>query len=247
MAHTVKNFLFDRGAILATNSHFWKAAAKFGFCLLPQLVVDEVNRTAEEASVNASQNSSAENAAVEFMRFLPKSNWQVTDLIKTHPELITADNQPSNQLSRNARMSFLVGQYAYGVADHERERLTILVTDDQTLIRKINELNIDQLCATSAIAVKQWVFSGEIPSVIERAQGTFKVGQKISKYGDRVGRYRSKSGWRQLLLNILGVSAIAAFLLVISLLVWQQTQPKQFNQFWQKTGLPSFPLAKPRT
>jgi hypothetical protein len=243
VARTVKNFLFDRGAVLATNTHFWKAASKFGFCLLPQLVVDEIKRTAEDASVNATQNSSAENAAVEFMRFLPQSNWQVTDRIKTHPELTTADNQ----LSRNARMSFLMGQYAYGVADHEGDRLTILVTDDQTLIRKINELNVDRLCATTAIAVKQWVFAGEIPIVIERAEGTFNLGQKISKYGNRDGySRRSRRGLRSLLLNILGISAIAVFLLLASLLVWQQAQPKQFNQFWQKTGLPAFPLAKPR-
>jgi hypothetical protein len=242
MARTVRNFLFDRGAILATNAHFWKAVSRFGFCQLPQLVVDEIKRTAEDASVNPAQNSSAENAAVEFMRFLPKSNWQVTDLIKTHPELTTAENQ----LSRNARMSLLVGQYAYGVADHERERLTILVTDDQSLIRKINELNIDQLCATTAIAVKQWIFAGETPSIIERAEGTFKLGQRIFKYGNRDYSRRSKKGLRSLLLNTLGISAIAVFLLLASLLVWQQTQPKQFEQFWQKTGLPPFPSAKPR-
>jgi hypothetical protein len=241
MGRTLKNFLFDRGAILATNAHFWQSAAKFGVCLLPQLVIDEIKRTADDASVNASQNSSSENAAVEFVRFLPQSKWQITDLIKPHPELSTTDNP----LSRNARLSMLVGQYAYGVSEQDRDRLTVLVTDDQGLIRKINELNVDHLCATTTIAVKQWVFTGEVPTVVERAEGAFKLGQKIAKHGYNPGRH-SSGGFRGVSLKLLSLGAIAIFLGLGSLLIWQHFQPKQFNQFWQKTGLPKLPITNPR-
>jgi hypothetical protein len=244
VARTTCNFLFDRGAILSTNQHFWQAASKSGYCLLPQLVVDEIKRIAEEASPNPAQNSASENSAIEFIRYLPKSKWQITDLLKSHAELNTSDNQ----LSRNARLSILVGQYAYGVAEEHPDRLTVMVTDDQALIRKINELNIDQLCATTAIATKQWVFVGEIPSVVERAEGTFKLGQKIAKHGFRPlqNSNRGSISIGRIALNLAGIGMTALVLGLGSLFAWQHFQPQQFRQFWQKTGLPNFSQPKPR-
>ncbi|MDX1977197.1 MAG: hypothetical protein SFT94_05950 [Pseudanabaenaceae cyanobacterium bins.68] len=234
MGRIPKIFVFDRSAILATNVHFWQAIAESGQCLIPQLILDEINQAADQVSVHSVRS---QNSALEFVRYLPNSPWQVTDQIKTHPSLVSRDQS----LSRAARLSTITAQYAYGVAEACPEHLTILVTNDQQLIRRINQLQLDYLCGITAIAAREWAFSHKPPSGLGRAEANFKLGQKLLKHGFRSITYRDHPNWHSTFANLIGVLGIVLLGGLVGLVVWQETQPQEFEKFRRQYNLPSLP------
>lgn len=241
MGNVPKIFVFDRSGILDTNIHFWKAIAQSGQCLVPQLVLDEVKQVADQASIYSARY---ENPGLQFLQYLPKSSWRVTDLIKVHPSLVAG----GQGLSRGARTSLLVGHYAYGVAMASPDHLTILVSNDQKLIRCINQLQLDHLCGITVIAAREWAFGHTLPSGLAMAEANFKLGQKLIKHGFRSIGYRDRLNWWRLIpriiTNILGVGGILVLGIAAILIIWQQIQPQEFEKFWQHYDLPSLPKSR---
>ena len=107
MSDTV--LLFDRSAILSSDSHFWRGATGIGDCIIPQVAVEEINSVVSGFGSNKGQ----EVIASEFLKFLPLNNWQISDVSGSDP---TLSQRLGSSTSRNSRLDLAIAECAYGLA-----------------------------------------------------------------------------------------------------------------------------------
>ncbi len=242
--------LFDLGAVLDNNVHFWQEVSRLGECMLPQAAFEEIQLISEGRTESAIDDANSEAIAAEFLRFLPRSGWQVSSVMTSHPQLEPASG---HQISRRARLSLAIAQCAYGIAQLQPDSLVVLVTNEQSLSHRINQLPVNNLGATTAMAVRQWVRTQEPPATIKQAIAQLKVGnlKPIPSSTPRTqtpaqSSAKSVTSSKQAIFTIY-LSRILSRLIgltlgiIILLFVWRLIQPQTFNQFWQKTGLPALP------
>ncbi|AFY72436.1 hypothetical protein Syn7502_00269 [Synechococcus sp. PCC 7502] len=213
--------LLDRSAVLSSDSHFWRSASGLGICMIPQAVVDEINSVVAGFGSDKTQ----EAIASEFLRFLVTSNWQVTDISAVHALL---SQKLSNSTSRSSRLDLAIAECAYGLALQSASTV-ILVTNTVTLIQAINQLNQANLSTATAPTVRTWIQNRQIPT-----QTVINI--------STTSRAKTVRNANLARLNKFIVGLISwIVIVVIGLVAWRSLQPKEFNQFWQKTGLPHLP------
>ncbi|MFN3362080.1 MAG: PIN domain-containing protein [Pseudanabaenaceae cyanobacterium] len=217
--------IFDQGPITSGNIHYWQAVTKLGTCYVPQVVLDELKRMAEEAPLG--RETSAEAAAKEFLRYWEGGGWQVTRVTKSHSDLTPT---PGHNLSRKARLSYTVAQCAYAMADQNPDAVVILVTEDQALIRRIAAIGLPKLGGTTGIAVREWTKSNHIPASLEKIFAGLEVKTKL----------RRTPWWAKLVSGAIG----AVFFFALFSYSWYLVNPRQFEQWRQKLGLPPLPFAE---
>jgi hypothetical protein len=219
--------IFDRNAILSNNIHFWREVGNLGECIVPQSVIEELSSIIE----GFSPESSYEQSAAEFYRFLPTSNWQTSGVSDLHPQL---SQKLGNALSRKSRLDLDTAQCAYGMAVLHPEAAVILVTDAKNLLQVISQLGIENLTAVNCAIASGWLRTKQVPPLSELRSGTsFKTPSSAT-----VRTNANLARFNKLVSTIIGWT----IMVLIVLVVWRSLQPKQFKQIWQKTGLPNLPF-----
>jgi len=212
--------LFDRTAILSSDSHFWHSVSAIGTCMIAQAVVDEVSSVA--SGFGSDKNQVA--IASEFQRFLINSNWQVTDVSGADPSLT---QKLGSSTSRSSRLDLAIAECGYGLALTSGVEV-ILVTDTAFLLLAVNTLNQPNLTSVPLSAVRKWSQNRKIPS--QKLVNPTITSRAVTVQNANYARLN------KFVVTIVGWILIGA----IGLVAWRSLQPKSFNQFWQKTGLPNF-------
>jgi len=212
--------LFDRSAILSTDGHFWRGVSGLGTCTIPRSVLDEINSVMSGFATDKSY----EAIASEFQRFLPLSYWQVSDISSKHPAL---NQKLGNSASRNSRLDLEIAECAYGLALQSLNSV-ILVTNTNSLLQTINDLNHQNLSAATVATVGQWAQNHQIPTL---KSPSFKTPTSRAV----TVRNANSARLNKFIVGLIGWIVIAT----IGLVAWRSIQPKEFNKFWQKTGLPN--------
>jgi hypothetical protein len=212
--------LFDRSAILSTDVHFWRGVSALGTCSIPQAVLDEIDSVLAGFGIDKSY----EAIASEFQRFLPISYWQISDTSAKHPAL---NQKLGNSASRNARLDLAIAECGYGLA-LQSPNSVILVTNTNSLLQAINDLNHQNLSAVTVATIRQWVQNRQIPS------------QKSPSFKTPTSRAVTVRNANSARLNKF-VAGLIGWIVIcgIGLVAWRSLQPKEFNKFWLKTGLPN--------
>ncbi len=210
--------LFDRSAILSSDSHFWRGATGIGDCIIPQVAVEEINSVVSGFGSNKGQ----EVIASEFLKFLPLNNWQISDVSGPDP---TLSQRLGSSTSRNSRLDLAIAECAYGLALQSATSV-ILVTNTTALLQAVNALNQQNLTAVTLPTVRQWVQNRQIPS---QKSSIFQTTSRAVTV-----RKANYARLNKFVAALIGWVVIAG----ISLVAWRSLQPKEFKQFWQKTRLP---------
>lgn len=250
--------VFDLSAILPGRSRDWSQFNSVGDCVIPQIVMEEI-----EFLTQRSSDPEEEKIAREFTRFLPDSDWEISQSIAEHPSLIPPDGK---NLSKNARLQLAVAQCVYGISQEDRARIVVVVSNQGNLRTQLENLKVNNLCTLTLAQFMQWLRTNQRPlnvtqaiqksSAMEGASlgvegsnhkspkeqrgslGSTKTGSSTSQSQSRTPRYSTsikKANPISTLIN--SIFALVAFV-AVGCSIWYFAQPKSFNQFWQKLGLP---------
>ncbi len=146
--------IFDVDVLMASNIQTWQQYAKAGSCYVPEVVFEEMEFVADEG------DGEHEKLAKEFLRFFPSSGWQMTDALETHPQLEPAVT--ANQ-SKQTRMVVATAQCVYGFACENPDSLVVFVCNNQPLLKRMQGLEVENLCGITAAMLSQWAKRGEQP------------------------------------------------------------------------------------
>ncbi len=249
--------LFDLSALLVGKPREWQEFTRLGSCYVPQLVYQEIQALSQ---IGIERNH--EQTAKGFCRFFAESNWQLTGVGALHPSLQPSDGQ---NMSKRARLAQAVSECAYGFARSSPGRLVVLVSNDQSMLKRIQSLGAANLCGVPMSATLIWSRSDRKPlSVAQHLQAmrstTVTVSgmttprrsqasslskqtalRPVDKPQSRVRPvqpiYNQPDLFRQIMS---GLSALVAVTIALSI-VWYIVQPKSFNQFLQQRNLPTLP------
>ena len=254
--------LLETSAIVDTDPNTWKAIAKLGRCFLPEVVAIEIKNIAN------GKTDGNEASAKQFQHLLTNLNWQITPLTAKHPELLIRSTQ---NLSRKAKLNINTAQSAVGLANAHPQQCVVLIADEISLRDRIAKLDHHNLCAIPSAIARQWSRTDHAPPVVEKlikklqtqTDQTFIQPQEnlTNRAADQavaspkpaqsppnhIAKPSSKNGQRyqHIVINFLKFGLTTTFLATICLLGWRSVQPQQFQQFWEKTGLPYLPQLLP--
>jgi len=255
--------VFDSNAILAGRSPDWRGFTRIGDCLIPKVVMDDV-----EFSSTYAPEQSVEAIAKEFLRFYPNGGWQQTLVTASHPKLKPAEG---HTLSKRARLALGLMQTAYGLAKRRPEALVVLVSNDQSVLHQLSQLDMPNLCGLTLAAMQQWNRTQRRPPIVTNHLQTLRTpveagvtatsqptpyrstlrsasGMTPAEQRWRAQRKRPvRLGWlKSLVYNLIGVAILAIALAA----VWRVVHPSSFNQFWRQLPIsikvlnPSLPTSK---
>lgn len=150
--------VLDISALLAGRTREWQEFSRTGECYVPRAVLDEMAVLKEQAS-----EPEIESVAREFARFYPNSGWKEATAIADHASLKPVEG---HTLSKKARLSTTVLQYVYGLAERRSDALVILVANDQPLLKRLQALNMPNICGLPFTALVQWSRTQRRPPVV---------------------------------------------------------------------------------
>jgi hypothetical protein len=252
--------LFDTSAVLARRTQEWQEFSQVGECFLPLVVLDELRFLC-----NRAPTVEQEQTAREFGRFYSESGWQQTAVQKSHPALKPASGQ---SVSKRARQALAVAQCAYGLSQERVGQLVVLVTNDQTLLERVQALGVPNLCGATAVALLQWGRTGRRPVAVTQALRAMEtrasamatpprqlsatrtvtpsrtIPSRQARQNDTpgTGRAHKPISMRPSSASQLTSSIVAlAGLAIAGFFIWGLLQPASFNQVWQQLGLPPLP------
>jgi hypothetical protein len=246
--------VFDLSAILAGRTRDWSQFNSVGSCFIPQVVMEEI-----EFLTQRSSDPEEEKIAREFTRFLPDSNWEISQSIAEHPSLTPPDGK---NLSKNARLQLAVAQCVYGMTQENTASIVVMVSNQGNLRTQLENLKVNNLCTLTSAQFIQWLRTNQRPLNITQAiqkqsvggwsptsqspnpqidrpkQGSTKTGSSSSQSQSRTPRYSTSVKKANPISGLINsILALVAFT-AVGCSIWYFAQPKSFNQFWQKLGLP---------
>ncbi len=152
--------LFDGHGLLEHSTREWQEYQKVGSAFVPQVVYEEIQFLSDRSG-----EPQEEKAAREFLRFFPKSQWQLTMAVAAHPSL----SPPAGQaLSKQARLAVAIAECAYGFALEHPHSLVVVVSNSQPLLTKLQSLNTVNLCGLTSVALLQWCRTSARPFGVTR-------------------------------------------------------------------------------
>jgi hypothetical protein len=258
MSNSPYLLLVETSVITQTDANTWKAIAKLGECLLPEVVALEIKNI---ANGKAEGN---ESAAKQFQN-LSQLNWQTTSLTAKHADLVIRTTQ---NLSRKAKLMINVAQSAVGVAKAYPNKCVVLISDEISLRDRIAKLDHKNLCAIPSAIARQWSRTDQAPPIVKDAviqllekleQTALQSSQQINttnlinekssisdlKADNPVSSQKASSknslNYRHIAISLVKYGLMTTFLATILLFGWRFIQPQQFQQFWKKTGLSPLP------
>ncbi|MBD1937238.1 PIN domain-containing protein [Microcoleus sp. FACHB-68] len=150
--------VLDIFALMAGRMRDWETYSRVGTCYVPQVVYEQIELLCDSAPEPAQ-----EQVAREFMRFWPKSGWQLTNAHSNHSSLQPA---ASAEVSGQARLVVAVAQCAYGVAQEQPGKLVVFVSTSLSLLKRMQSLNAPNLCCITSTALLQWARTSQRPSAV---------------------------------------------------------------------------------
>ncbi len=247
--------VFEPRAILAGRTRDWSQFHKLGTCLIPQVVLEEL-----EFLTNRAVEPEEEKIAREFCRFFPESGWQVSNYQNTHPSF---QHKQGENMSKSAGLQMAISESVYGIATDNLDQLVVLVANQSNLRNDIDNIGQDNLTTLPLTRFIQWLRTQQKPVNVSQKLQNFNCSGNNStpvtgitnspkkKYTSSTNKSSSQSSSgasakvkkkksNPLTPIISTILALGGFVVVGSL-VWYMVQPNSFQQFWQKTGLPSLP------
>ncbi len=244
--------LLETSAITETDANTWQAIAKLGECLLPEIVAIDIKNIANGKS------EGNESTAKQFQNLLPRLNWQITPLIGKHPELVL---NASQNLSRKSRLILNVAQSAIGVATAHPQRCVVLISNEILLRDRIAKLKCQNLAAIPSAIARQWSRTNQAPPIVQQLIKNLELHPDLKSSAsshltntiDSIYAHQEASpklsekaspnirNHGQSVVKLMKFGLTTTFLVTILLIGWRYVQPQQFQQLWEKTGLPPFP------
>ena len=252
--------LVETSAIISTDPNTWQAIAKLGECLLPEVVALEIKNIAN------GKIEGDESNAKQFQNF-SGLNWQITPLTAQHADLVIRTTQ---NLSRQARLMINVARSAVGVANAHPQKCVVLISDEISLRDRIAKLDSKNLCAIPSAVARQWSRTNQAPPLVhnsiqylqEHLQEHLQeqISQQSNQFPSQTDpisintsisrakvdqktkdQPKDKLNYRQIAISLVKFGLTTTFFVTIILLGWRLAQPQQFQQFWEKNGLPPLP------
>ncbi|GAB4364689.1 MAG: hypothetical protein Kow00121_00570 [Elainellaceae cyanobacterium] len=158
--------VFDVNALSSASPTEWREFSRVGNCYIPQVVYEEMKMLFDR-----SPDPDLEQLAKAFSRFYATSGWKTTDASASHPTLKVASGQA---LTRRARVSLAVGKCAYGLAQEFANSLVVLVSNDRSLLQRLQELPSVNLCGIPGDTLLQWSRTGQRPIAVSAKFQQFK-------------------------------------------------------------------------
>ncbi len=250
--------VFEPTAILAGRTRDWTQFQQLGDCVIPQIVKEELEFLTKRAI-----EPQEEEISREFFRFLPDSGWQVNSTQNNHPSFT---KKAGEELSKSARLQLAIAQSVYGIATENPNDLVILISNKANLRTEIDNLEENNLTTLTLANFIQWLRTQQKPINISQklAQlntsnpekkvktSTVKSNSQTQNKATKKSNTNNKSLYdssyqpkakvkkknNPLASIIPSILALAGFI-VVGGLIWSVVEPNSFQQFWQKTGLPS--------
>jgi len=164
--YQTKVFLWDRGAITSSDRHLWEHVKTLGAPYLTAATLQELENLARDVPANRGGGTSVEALADSFVRFYQSSGWRLADTDEGHPQLQVFEGN-----GRKALENLVSVRAAWGLSRQHPQSLTVLVSADATLVRKLNDLELENLRAATAISLRAWQGNRNAPPAIARALG----------------------------------------------------------------------------
>ncbi|BAQ63537.1 PIN domain-containing protein [Geminocystis sp. NIES-3709] len=245
--------VFELRAILAGATRDWSQFSGLGICYIPQLVLEELEFLTKRAV-----SETDEKTAREFLRFFPDSGWQVTQGMTHHDSLTGMEGE---DMSKNARLQLAIAESIYYLSLENPHKLVILVANQQSLREEVDNLGQDNLISLTLPQFIQWLRTQQKPINVSQKIASLSNGnvsytspansslvKNINNNGKGVSKnpenYSSKTKVKTknknntLSFTISGLLATGG-LIITMMVVWYFIQPKSFQKFWEKTGLPT--------
>ena len=253
--------VFELRAILAGRTRDWTQFSQIGTCLIPQLVLEELEFLTKRAV-----EPEEERIAREFLRFFPDSGWQVHHSRQTHPAL---SNKDGAHQSKSARLQLALAESIYSIATDNLDQLVVLVSNQGNLRNELEKIAQNNLATLPLAQLIQWLRTQQKPvnisqkledfnsnhgnshnnsSLAKKTSSSTKKTQKTSPSSASKSPYQSTykpqakvQPKTNSLASIFSTVVALSSIIVVGGVSWYLLQPKSFQQFWQKTNLPSLP------
>jgi hypothetical protein len=167
--------VLDVSALSATTPREWLEFSRVGVGHVPQLVYEEMRFLFDR-----SPDPDLERVSRAFTRFYPTSGWQITDESAHHPALKVVGGQA---MTKRARVSQAVARCAYGLALNHPASLVVLVTADRSLLQRLFEIQVSNLCGVTGPTLMQWSRSGQRPIIVSQKLQQMRVPGKNHSSG----------------------------------------------------------------
>lgn len=167
--------VFDINALSTATPREWLEFSRVGDCIVPQIVYDEM-----KFLFDRSPDPDLERIAKAFSRFYPTSGWQISEVSSHHVVLKTATGGQS--LTKRSRVSLAVGRCAYGIATHAPANLVVLVSNDRTMLQRIFDIQVANLCGITVQSLLQWCRTGQRPVAVSQKIQELKVGLGVTTH-----------------------------------------------------------------
>ncbi len=159
--------VFDISALSAATPSEWREFSRVGSCYVPQVVYEEM-----KLKFDRSPDPDLERIAKAFNRFYASSGWRITDVNGHHPSLKVGSGQA---LTRRSRVSLAVGRCAFGLAENAPGSLVVLVTKDRSLLQRLYEIPVVNLCGITVENLLQWSRTGQRPIPVSQKLQQFRA------------------------------------------------------------------------
>ena len=237
--------VFELRSILAGKTRDWNEFNTVGSCLIPQLIIEELDYLTKRAT-----NPDDEKTAREFMRFFPDSGWQTSMITSPHASLSASEGE---NMSKNARLQLATAESVSAIALSNSDKLIVFVANNNNLKNQIEELNISNLSTLTLTQFTQWIRTKQLPINVSQKKSSLSSNNKEiltstptakpkKSSNQRAYTYQSRAKVKKkenpLSFIIPSVLTVAGVLFV-GILSWYLVQPDSFNQFLEKIGIPS--------
>jgi hypothetical protein len=163
--------VFDISALSVASPSEWREFSRVGSCYVPQVVYEEM-----KLMFDRSPDPDLERIAKAFNRFYASSGWQITDINAHHPALKVGSGQA---LTRRSRVSLAVGRCAYGLSQNFSNSLVILVSKDRSLLQRLYEVPVVNLCGITGESLLQWSRTGQRPIAVSQKFQQFRTAYNL--------------------------------------------------------------------
>lgn len=151
--------VLDISALSAGSNREWLEFSRIGEVHIPQSVYEEM-----KFLYGRTPDPDLEALAKAFHHFYPTSTWQITEATAHHPSLTAA----AQALTKRARIALAAARCAYALSLNHPNYLTVLATNDRSLLQKIYEIPSNNFCAVDAPSLIQWCRSGQRPIAVSQ-------------------------------------------------------------------------------
>ncbi|MGQ9837494.1 MAG: PIN domain-containing protein [Cyanobacteriota bacterium] len=157
MAEIPPLLILDSPVILAGRPALWQEWGRFGVCVLPRAVMTELERLTRQAI-----EPQEESVAREFLRQWPSLGFQVSEA----RALVGGINPAGQSMSQRARLEAAIAECAYALAQQQPGTLVVLVSNDRSLVGRVQALGHTNLCGISLAELNRWMRASERPQAV---------------------------------------------------------------------------------